>query len=166
MKKKPTPTPDLSPSIDIDALNFLENAERDFIVELYNVDTAADALSKTQPIQFQIDRLSAFDITVPGLTLKAGDQKGITGVSNVGGGSANQNGDWLFRQTAGHIIATAAKKKFTIPANEDASIGFHIKRKAGIAANVSQSITVTIVAGSGGEIDTTNNIAVTTVSTN
>ena len=164
MKRSNTPVPDLTASIDIDSLSFLENDERDFVVDLFEV-LNVDALSSVQLISFMVTRLSAFDITVPGLTLTATDQAGATGSSNVGGGRANQNGNWLFKQNSGFIAVTAANAKVTIPAGGSGSVGFHIKRKAGIPVNTSQNITVTIVSGSGGETNAANNTAVTTVTT-
>lgn len=155
--------PDLTPLVDIDDANFASGAERDFIIDVFETG-GGTALHATQQIQVRIGRLSAFDITVPGLTLSSTDQSGTSGTSNVGGGQVNENGNWYFRQTASFIYITS-KPGTNINANSLALIGLHIKRKTGVLANTSQVLTPIIITGSGGETNATNNNAVTTVTT-
>lgn len=157
-------TPDLTPGTDIDALSFTAGAERDFIVDLFEV-AGGDALHSVQPIVIAVSRPSAFDITVPGLTLTSTYQPGTSTTSDVGGGRPNENSNWLFRQTASFIFISS-QSGTNIMANSQASLGLHIKRKVGIVNGTAQNISVTIVDGSGGEAETTNNNSVTTATTN
>ncbi|WP_254560945.1 hypothetical protein [Dyadobacter diqingensis] len=141
--------PDLTPTTDIDELSFFtDGTSRDFIVNLYEIEN----LEATGQIRLRVTKLSAFTITYPTTNT----------VSNVFGGISNQNGNWTFAETSGFITATA-KAGVTIPANGQALIGFNITRKAGTPPGNSQNITATIIGGSGGEINTTNNQVVTTV---
>lgn len=144
-----TQVPDLTPTTDIDDLSFFtDGTSRDFIVNLYEINN----VDATGLIRFRITKLSAFTITYPT----------VSTVSNVFGGISNENNNWTFTETSGFITVTA-KAGVTIPANGQALIGFNITRKIGTPPGNSQNITATIIGGSGGEINTTNNQVVTTV---
>jgi|GEM_PF-2151827 len=158
---------DLSPELNIAALSFAaDGEERDFIVNLYEL-LGGQAKSSVQLIQFTINRPSAFDITVPGLTLSGTNQAGVAGTANIGGDVITyENENWLFRQTAGFIIVTAKDTNVNIDGLGQASLGFKVKRKAGIASNTSQNIVVTIIAGSGGETNIENNTSYTVMVAN
>ncbi|MBO9592631.1 MAG: tandem-95 repeat protein [Niabella sp.] len=157
-------TPDLTPSIVIESMNFYEGEERDFAVDIFEI-AGADAKTTTQPIQFRVKLLSAFEMTVPGMTLTATDQPGVSGTSMIGDAAPNENGKWLFQVSASHIIVTL-KPGMNIPATGSSRIGFHIKRKTNVPARTSQNITATIIGGSGGESKTDNNIDITSVVAN
>jgi len=157
--------PNLDPTIPIDNLNFGSSGvsmERDFLVKLKeNLGSPTDETA----VSFRVSRLSAFDITVPGITLSGTDQSGISGNSTVNGTTANTNGNWMFKQDDNFIIVTS-KPGVSFAGNGFVNIGFHVKRKASIAVNTTQNITVTIVAGSGGEIDFTDNTSIITIKAN
>jgi hypothetical protein len=141
--------PDLTPTTDIDELSFFtDGTSRDFIVNLYEINN----VDATGQISFRITKLSAFTITWPTTST----------VSNVFGGTQNENGNWNITQNNSFITVTA-KPGITIPAGGQASIGFNITRKVGTPPGNSQNITATIIGGSGGEVNTTNNQVVTTV---
>jgi len=141
--------PDLTPTTDIDALAFsLAGQPRDFVVNIYEINNIA----ATGSISLRINKLSAFTITYPT----------ASGISNVLGGTANQNSNWTFNENAIFITATA-KPGVTIPANGQATLGFTISRNASVPPGTKQNITPTIVGGSGGETKTDNNSVVTTV---
>jgi hypothetical protein len=149
--------PNLDPLIPIDNAVFTPaTSERDFLIRLTETLGAA---TNNSTISFRLSRLSGFDITVPGITLSGTDKSGINGTSNVGGGTANENGEWLFRQDDKFVIVTSKVNK-VVNGSGIINLGFHLKRKANVPTNTDQNITVTIVAGSGGETDFTDNISV------
>jgi hypothetical protein len=143
--------PDLSPTHDIDASDFPAGSERDFVVNLYEVNNVVT----TGVIRFRVSKLSSFTITYPV----------TSGISNVFGGTANQNGNWDFTENSGFITATS-KSGIKIPAGGMTSVGFHIAVNNGVPSGNFQNLTTTILAGSGGEINTANNQAVTVVVAN
>lgn len=151
--------PDLTPTIDINSLNFQEGASRDFVVNLFEINN----VTTFGAISFRVSKISGWNITVPGIVLSASDQGGISGTSAVLGGIPNQNGNWLFRETSGFIIITA-KPGVNINASGGMTIGFNAKRKTGVANNTTQNITAVIVNGSGGEVNVSNNQVVTSIS--
>jgi hypothetical protein len=154
-----TALPDLNPTIDIDDLGFILSplAERDFIVDLFELEKGPT----TAPVVFRITKMTSFDITVPGLTLSTSDQSGTSGTSIVGGGRANENGNWLFKQNASTITITS-KPGVVITKAGIASLGLHIKRKAGVSSGTSQNLTVTILTGTGGgDSELSNNLSIT-----
>ena len=141
--------PDLTPTTDIDELSFFtDGTSRDFIVNLYEIEN----VDATGQIRFRLTKLSAFTITYPTTNT----------VSNVFGGIANENANWTFTENTGFITVTS-KPGVIIPAGGQALIGFNITRKQGTPPGNSQNITATIIGGSGGEVNTTNNQVVTTV---
>ncbi|WP_414617914.1 hypothetical protein [Dyadobacter sp. 32] len=144
------PLPDLSPTLEIDNLSFPAGVSRDFIVNLYEINN----VTTTGSIKLRISKLSSFNITYPTLN----------GTSHVLGGIANENSNWTFTENSGFITATS-KPGVTIAANGQATIGFTIARKSG-TSNGTQNITAVIIAGSGGEIKTTNNSTITSVTAN
>jgi hypothetical protein len=143
-------TPDLTPSLDINNLSFpVAGTPRDFVVNVFEVNGGIAG----NPITVRITKLSAFTITYAA----------TSGTSNVYGGIANENSNWDFTENANYIIATA-KPGVTIPANGAATLGFTIARKPNINNGTTQSLTATIVSGSGGETNTSNNAAITSFS--
>lgn len=148
--------PDLTPTVDIDDLSFsTEGAQKDFVVNLYEINNVI-ALSTTPGfIRFRVAKLSAFTITYPA----------TSGTSNVFGGTANENSNWAFTENA-TFITVSAKAGVNIAPNGQAKIGFNIKRNVGSPPNNSQNITPTIIGTSGGEINSANNQAITTVTAN
>jgi hypothetical protein len=144
--------PDLTPTLDINSLSFAtDGTSRDFVVNLFEINN----VDASGLIRFRITKLSAFTITFP-LT---------SGTSDVFGGIANENGNWDFVENASFITVTA-KTGINILAGGQAKIGFNITRKPNVPPGNAQNITPTIIGGSGGEINTTNNQVVTTVTAN
>ena len=152
---------DLTPTIDIDGLSFNAAQSRDFVVNIFEILGA----QTSGTVSFRVSRISGWDITVPGITLTATDQSGIAGSANVGGGTVYENDKWLFRQNAGFITVTL-KSAFGISGLGLGTLGFTATRKAGTATGTVQNITATIINGSGGEIDFTNNLVITNITAN
>jgi hypothetical protein len=149
--------PNLDPIIPIDNPIFTaSSSERDFLIRL--TETLGAATNNTT-ITFRLSRLSGFDITVPDITLNGNFQSGVSGVSDVNGGTNNENGEWLFKQDDKFVTITSKPNKI-VNGSGIINIGFHLKRKTNVPTNTDQNITVTIVAGSGGETDFTDNISV------
>ncbi len=136
--------PDLTPSVFMDVLSFTSGdvgVDRDFIVLLNEVAGA----STTGTVSFRISKPGAFNISfVP-----------TSGVSNVFGGTANSNSDFTFTDAGGFYLVTT-----TVPITALGSkvAGFRINRKPGIPANTTQSISIQIVPGSGGDNTNSNNL--------
>lgn len=143
-------TIDLTPTNDIDGLNFVTaGTSRDFVVNVYNISTG----STTAPVRVAISKLTAFDITY----------STSSGNSNVFGGTPNQNSDWTFTES-GNFIVASSKSGVVINGNGQSVIGFTLTRKAGVASGTTQNITTSIASGTGGgETPTNNNTAITNV---
>lgn len=137
--------PNLTPTIDIDELSFVTGANRDFVVNVFEIN----GFAATGSIQVRIAKLSGFTITYPT----------ASGSSNVFGGTPNENSNWTFTENTGFITATA-KTGVSIAANGMAVLGFHVARKAATPANTIQYVSPTIVGGSGGETKTDDNGAI------
>jgi hypothetical protein len=144
---------DLTPTIEIESLEFAPAAQRDFVVNIFEINNSSG--SATPPLSFRVAKLSAFDITYPT----------SSGTSAVFTGIANSNSDWNFTDNTYSITATA-KAGITMPANGSKQIGFRATRKENMPANTTQNITVTVINGSLGEVKTDNNIVVTTITAN
>jgi hypothetical protein len=139
--------PDLTPSLDIDALSFSPTSgTRDFVVNIFEINGSIAG----NPISVRLAKISAFTITYPA----------ASGTSNVFGGTTNENSNWNFTENTNFITATA-KPGVTIPANGTAVLGFTVARKPGVTNGTSQALTTTIVGLSGGETNTTNNKNIT-----
>jgi hypothetical protein len=147
-------SPDLTPTADIDDLNFAAaSVGRDMVVNVFEINNAAHISGNS--IVIKIRKVNGFDITY----------STANGTSNVLGGVANSNGDWTFTEDATFITITA-KAGTTIPANGVKRIGLTVTRKVGVPINTTQNITTTIVFGSSGETVTNNNIVETAVTAN
>ncbi|WP_031527359.1 hypothetical protein [Dyadobacter crusticola] len=140
---------DLSPSLDINGLNFSQGQSRDFVLNVYEVQGASTDTATV----VRITKPSGFEITYPTQS----------GISNVLGGIANENSSWVFSENANFI--TAIRNAF-IPSTGKSTIGFKIKRKTGIGSGLTQNITGVISGGASGEGDSSNNAVITSVSTN
>ncbi|MCP9763706.1 hypothetical protein [Lacihabitans soyangensis] len=143
---------DYTPTIDIDALTF--NAAgfgRDFVVNIYE----ALGGTNTSSLQFRMTKPSAFTLTYPT----------TNSLSQVFGGTNNNNSDWTFSETSLFITATL-KAGVIIPANGQSVIGFRAQRKSSIAKGTSQNLAVTILDSTGGDSDTFNNTRRTSITAN
>ena len=146
--------PDLTPTIDINNLEFtVANVPRDFVVNVFEV-LDADQLDGTN-VSFRISKLSAFTITY------STDSE----ESDVFGGVMNTNSDWNFTENSSFITVTA-KPGTTVQRGDAKAVGFSIRRNAGVPANTEQNITVTILNGSAGEVNFSNNIVQTRITAN
>ena len=138
-------TPDFTPTIDIDALVFLPDGEaKDLIVNVAEVKGAPS----DGPVVLKITKGNAFVIAYNASTTN----------SNVNGGTGTpvNNDDWIISEDA-FIITMTLKPGKTIAANSFSSIGFSINRGSDVPTQTNQSITVTIVNGSGGDSEVFNN---------
>lgn len=153
--------PDLTIAIGIDSPNFSTGQSRDFVLRLNELL----AVTTTSTVTVRINKLTGWDITVPGITLSTSDQSGMSGNSAVGGGTANENGNWTFRQNSNFITITL-KPGLNIAANGTAALGLTATRKTGTAPNSSQNLTGTILTGSGGDVFDGNNQSVSKITTN
>ncbi|MCE6987623.1 hypothetical protein [Dyadobacter sp. CY323] len=141
--------PDLSPNMVIEGLNFGPEKDRDFLVNIYEINNG----KTNQSISFRITKINGFTITY----------SNHHGISKVFGDKQNENGNWTFTETAQFITATS---NAPIAANGKATIGFNVKRKAVAGAGLTQNLTTTVLSNSGGEIKSQNNTALTSLSTN
>lgn len=150
--------PDLAPAIRIFTTEFLATAERDFILDVWEINNES-ILNSEKPVVIKIVKNLNFDITVPDLTMTTTDQDGQNSISDYGGTSVpNSNGDWTFREDAFAIYVTV-KSSVTLTRELNGRIGtlgFHIKRKAGTPKG-SQNLSVEILPYSGGEMNIVNN---------
>lgn len=144
--------PDLSPTIEIESLEFVtSNVDKDFVLNVFEINSKVG----TGPISFRVSKLSGFDIIY----------STTSGVSNVFGIINNDNSNWTFTENANFITVTA-KAGVTILNSGSKQLGFKVKRKANISSNTAQNITVTVIYGSGGEIKTNNNLIITAITAN
>jgi hypothetical protein len=153
--------PNLATTVDIDNQNFTLGQSRDFVVYLFETNGA----ETSGTVMLRIARQSGWDFTVPGITLSGTDQSGISGNVAVGGGTPHENGNWLFKQNTGFITVTL-KPGSTIPMNGMSSIGLKATVKAGTSPKTAQNLSIAIVDGSGGEIDSSDNLYITTITAN
>ncbi|MDI9877658.1 Ig-like domain-containing protein, partial [Flectobacillus rivi] len=146
--------PDLSPTTDIDNLEFTNVINsRDFIVNIFEINNILNISGRT--ISFRVAKISGFDITY----------STTSGLSDVLGGTSNTNSDWDFTENENSITVTAKAGSVTLQ-NTKKVVGFTITRKAGTPSITSQNITVTIIYGSAGEERVSNNIVETKVTAN
>ena len=141
---------DFTPTVDIAGLSFAtEGSNRDFLININEISQLASSFGQ---LQFRIVKLSAFTITY----------STVNGISNVFGSTPNNNGDWTFSENTFFITVTL-KPGLQINSNSFNRIGINIACNTGVAANTSQSLTVTIVNGSGGDNNPNNNTSNTVV---
>ena len=144
--------PDFTPFNDINSLSFTaQTLVRDLVI---NIEEVLNTPSLGQVV-FRVRKLSAFTITYnPTATM-----------ADVYGGSPVNNSDWIFSEDANFVTCTLKPGK-TISGFGLSSLGFTITRNPNVAVNTSQNITVTIITNSGGDSNSTNNQAVTTITAN
>jgi hypothetical protein len=106
-------------------------------------------------VQFKVRKVSAFSITYNPTATTA----------NVFGGTAVNNNDWIFTEDANFITVTL-KPGVVIPAYGVSKVGFTVTRNENVGVNTTQNITTTIVTGSGGDSNSANNQAVTSITAN
>ena len=134
---------DFTPTIDIDNVVFLTSGvTRDFVVNISEIESSASV----GQIVFKIPKQSAFAITYDATAT----------ISNVSGGTAVNNNDWIFSENTFFITVTL-KPGLVIDASTFSSIGFKISRKANVPNQTWQPITATIVSGSGSDSVNENN---------
>ncbi|MFT6045670.1 MAG: hypothetical protein ACI9WC_001371, partial [Arenicella sp.] len=134
---------DFTATLDIDSLVFLTDGPAiDFVVTIGEINNG----SSDGQIVFNIIKPSAFDITFVPNTVS----------SAVNGGTAVSNVDWSLVDNGSSIEGTLMPMS-SIGPNGFSSIGFTIARGAGIPAETTQPITVTIVNGSGTDNTANNN---------
>ena len=134
---------DFTPTIDIDNVVFLApGVTRDFVVNISEIEASASV----GQIVFKIPKQQAFSITY--------DSNAI--LSDVGGGTSVNNSDWLITENSLFITVTL-KTNVIINASSFSSIGFKIFRKINVPNQTWQSITATIINGSGSDSLNDNN---------
>ena len=148
----PPGIPDFTPFNDINSLSFTaQTMSRDMVV---NIEEVLNSPSIGQVV-FRVRKLSAFTITYNPTATTA----------DVFGGTTVNNSDWIFTEDANFITCTL-KPAVVIPGFGLSPVGFTITRNNNVAVNTSQNITVTIITNSGGDSNSTNNQAVTTITAN
>jgi hypothetical protein len=150
---------DILPIVEIDNALFIFNQSVDFLVDILE----NGAGSTNGSISITIPKPSGWNITVPGLTLSSTGQPGINGISNVGGGTPNSNGNWILRDDGTNVIATS-KPGVVVAAADFVQIGFTATRKTATAGGTNQNLNIGISGG--GDGTPANNSAVTTFSAN
>ncbi|KAA0993801.1 hypothetical protein [Dyadobacter aurulentus] len=140
---------DLSPTISLNGLNFDSGTSRDFIVNVF--ETAGMATDTATIVR--LTKASGFEITY----------ENQSGISDVFGGTPNENSKWSFSENANFITAICNSP---IQGVGKSALGFKIKRKTAMTSGLSQSLTAVIVGGASNEVDSSNNIAITKISNN
>jgi hypothetical protein len=150
---------DLTAGIQIESALFVANQSADVLVDLIENGTGNSNGTMTVTIPLP----SAWNVTVPGLTLTGTPQSGTNGTSAGLGGATYTNGDWLFSKVGNNIIATS-KPGITIAQGGFVELGFVVTRKSTTPAGTNQNLSVSISGGS----DTTpdNNGALTGLGAN
>jgi hypothetical protein len=134
---------DFTPTIDIEALNFLPGElARDFVINISEVEGAPSV----GQVVVKIAKGNAFTISYGA----------ATSTSNVGGGVSVNNNDWDITENPLFITMTL-KAGVVIGANTFSAIGFAIERNEGVPSQTAQPITATIVDGSGSDSQNYNN---------
>lgn len=136
---------DFTPIIDIDTTDFEEGQGRDFIV---NITELLGANSIGQLV-FKLRKMSAFDITYDSAATTA----------SVGGTVNVDNVNWLFTEDSNYVTVKLKVGK-VILAGTSRLIAFRVERHTDVPINTTQNLTVTIVTGSGGDSNSSNNQAV------
>jgi hypothetical protein len=134
---------DFTPTIEIDNVVFLTpGVTRDFVVNISEIESS----SSIGQVIFKIYKQSAFGITY----------NPVISSSDVNGGTVVNNSDWLVTEDSLFITATL-KPGIIINANTFSTVGFTITRNPLTPSQTWQSITATIVTGSGGDFLGQNN---------
>jgi hypothetical protein len=147
--------PDLTPVMEFENALFTPSAGSDFLVSV--IENGGGATNGIMTVTIQ--KISGWNVTVPGITLSASNQTGSNGTNNVGD---YNNGDWQFRETATAIIATSIAGRI-IPKNGASVLGYRATRKAATSSGTNQSLGATV--GGGGDTSPANNGASTGLST-
>jgi hypothetical protein len=144
---------DLATYIDIDNNLFSPNQTYEFIAGVVENGGAATA----GIVEVIVAKPSGWSITVPGLTLSGTNQSGVNGTSNVGGGQANNNGDFLFREDANNVYITS-KPGVIVPKGGALLIGLSATRKPTTSTGTNQNLGVNVSGG--GDQSPSNNGAI------
>ncbi|WP_339614603.1 ice-binding family protein [uncultured Winogradskyella sp.] len=137
--------PDFTPTIAIDALVFTDEVEKDFVVNVFEVKGAPS----DGPVVLVLVTGDAFDISFD--SALSNSDVGINGTSV-------NNSDWDIVSLDDTITMTLKSGK-TIPAGSFSSIGFSIKKESNdVPEQTTQSITVSVENGSGGDSGVFNNL--------
>jgi uncharacterized repeat protein (TIGR01451 family) len=132
--------PDFTPTIDINGLLFSSAGDtKDFVVNISEIN----GVPSTGLIVLKIPKQSAFNIT-------------YEASASTSGGLPVNNNDWIITEDSLFITVTL-KSGVIIGTNTSSKIGFTIERKSDIPTQTTQSITVTIVEGSGLDGQSYNN---------
>ncbi len=147
---------DFTPIISVDNLGFpTPGSQKDILVNIIEVGGAAS----NSPVIFRLNKSNSFTL-LPTCTSSC--------VSNVGGGTANNNSDWTYvdsnpgNPNSGFWVVTL-KPASTIPANGTSRVGFTITRNLTTVANTTYNCTATIQNGTGGDSNNNNNTNIKTL---
>lgn len=133
---------DLFTFADIDGSLFAPNAAFDFVVNVSDNNSG----SSNGIVTVTIGKASGWLATVPSITLSGTNQSGVSGTSDVAGGTLNNNTNWNFRETATNIIATS-KTGVIIPKSGTSTLGFRLQRRAATTTGTNQSLNITLSGG-------------------
>jgi hypothetical protein len=136
------PTPDFTPSIDMNALNFDNGASRDFVVTISNLVNVASS----GQVSFRLIKGNSFTITYNATTTTA----------VIGGSTAVNNADWTVTDAGSYFLCTLNVGK-VIGGYGISKLGFTVMRNATTLSGSSQTVTAVVVAGSGGDSNSANN---------
>ena len=135
---------DLTPSVLMNVLSFNASEsgiDRDFILVVNEIS----GTPTSGPVSFKIIKPSAFNISFDP----------ASGIADVFGGIPDENADFSFTDAGSYYLLTT---NAVLPAYSYKIAGLKISRKTGILPNTTQSITVQIMPGSGGDITNGNNV--------
>jgi hypothetical protein len=134
---------DFTPTIDIDATLFSGAAPtKDFVINI----SAIGGLASNGPVVVKISKPTAFTISYNPTATS----------SNVFGGTTVNNSNWIMTQNS-YFITMTLKSGAIIGGSENSAIGFTITRNTTAPTQTIQSITATIVNGSGSDAVNNNN---------
>ncbi len=133
---------DLTPGLNIETAAFGDVLPKEMVVDIFENGVG----NSNGTITVTITIPSAFTVAVPGLTLNGTPQSGTNGTSaNLG--ISYTNGDWLFSIVGSNLIATS-KPGVTISQGSGATLGYTIRRNAGVASGTLQNLAVGVNGGS------------------
>lgn len=142
---------DLTPTVDIDNALFTPNPSAgsayDFVINIFEngVGTSNGIITINIPMP------SGWDITVPSTT---------SGISNVFGGTPNENSNWNFTvvPNPGGSVTITSKPGTIITKGGQAVVGLRATRRTTTSTGTSQSLSLTVAGG--GDTTPNNNAAV------
>ncbi len=152
---------DLAPGIQIETGLFTPNQTAEVVVDLF--ENGVGNSNGTITVTIPVNAISGWTIGLLGGQPITGVLGTAFGSSAGNGGAPFDNRDWFFSISGGNFRATS-RVGYSIPAGGSASIGLTVKRNAATPAGTNQSLSVSVSGG--GDVDASNNGALTGLGAN